>query len=1236
MQNHPQVHLSRVSFAVLFALTVLSAKAAAAPIVDTDRDGLSDSAETTRGTSPTNPDTDGDGLTDGREVKAHGTDPLDADSDNGGVSDGTEVLVRHTDPKSAADDGSTASFGGGLLATFVDVNDVANIAGLTEAESAFATVTPNALHSYVSYVPLDYSDGTGDADGAFAGGTALQDVWSDDRDTWVCAFSGYVVIPPATSPGTHYTFAVGSVDGVRLRVFDGTSLLTAEVDGNRAFTTGPFLSVEFPAAGGVFPIELLSYGDVGAWGLELSSAPEGTVFSTSAYDILTAPNLVVANLVALQTVTDIDGGAMANDDVMEVLVRIRNDGQVPAESVVFDVNPPGGVTLTGSGLGFTSVPPGATVAGSELTLGRLPAGHTFHIVFRARLIATGEQRLQGIVTASTTTHPSVGANRAIEFTDDPFRGVVDNWNNPVGLFPTSGEDEDDYSLVGEGQVQINDNDEDGIDYDDELAAGTDPNNADSDGDGIDDGDEAAHGTNPIEPDTDGDGLDDGAEDLDGDGVLDPSETDPRDADTDNGGRNDGDERTNGTNPRDPADDGVHVDSDGDGLDDDVEVIAGTDPNDADSDDDGLEDGEEDVDHDGVVDPRETDPNDDDSDGDGLEDGVEVAIGTDPLDADTDGGGKPDDNEVSEGTDPLDPSDDVPPQPPSPVDPLPRVDDEPGLVDADGDGIPDDYELIGGGCAGSPTNPWSPMVVLMMLAVAPRLRRFRGWLLVVGLTLSAVSAQAQENRGFAAERMRMSIDRNGILDVEYGHIPEHLTWDLGLMVGVENDPLVLEVQNADGSRTRVGSLIGTRVAGNFVFAIALWDHLQLGIDLPVIYSQSRDSVQNATLTDLSSAGLGDLRLVPKIGLVGQETAGIDIAIIAGVTFPTGGSDAYRGADGVAFQPELLLSRRIDAFRIAMNLGYATRPNRESLDLSIGNELYGKLGMAVVLGPVAELGVSGSIATRASAPFENRNQTPAEVDAILSFFLPEDFILFAAAGAGVGNGFGTPDWRLLAGLRYAPTKEKPPEPQPEPPPPPPPVTDRDGDGILDDRDQCPDAPEVFNQFEDEDGCPDAPPPAPEPVAAPVIIDRDGDGVPDAIDNCPDVPGLPDFQGCPEAQKVRIESDRLVITETVRFRTGKSLIDKRSYTLLNNIAAVLKVHPEIELVEVGGHTDDVGPDEKNLVLSQKRSAAVVAYLTKQGVDGSRLAAMGYGESRPLEPGTSKEARAANRRVEFLIKQK
>lgn len=115
------------------------------------------------------------------------------------------------------------------------------------------------------------------------------------------------------------------------------------------------------------------------------------------------------------------------------------------------------------------------------------------------------------------------------------------------------------------------------------------------------------------------------------------------------------------------------DSDGDGLTDEEEEIIGTDPNRADTDGDGLRDGDEvnvhgtdplraDTDDDGLDDgeeiTRETNPRDADTDRDGLEDGDEVfEFGSDPKEADTDGGGVLDGSEVTNGTDPLDPRDD---------------------------------------------------------------------------------------------------------------------------------------------------------------------------------------------------------------------------------------------------------------------------------------------------------------------------------------------------------------------------------------------------------------------------------------------------------------------------------------------------------------------------------------------------------------------------------------------------
>jgi hypothetical protein len=110
-------------------------------------------------------------------------------------------------------------------------------------------------------------------------------------------------------------------------------------------------------------------------------------------------------------------------------------------------------------------------------------------------------------------------------------------------------------------------------------------------------------------------------------------------------------------PLDPSDDApVDGDPDGDGLPTSVELGLGTDPNDPDSDDDGLTDGAE-------VQTYGTDPLDADTDRDGLSDGDEVLVHhTDPLDPDTDGGGVSDGDEVARGTDPLNADDDAAPKP----------------------------------------------------------------------------------------------------------------------------------------------------------------------------------------------------------------------------------------------------------------------------------------------------------------------------------------------------------------------------------------------------------------------------------------------------------------------------------------------------------------------------------------------------------------------------------------------
>ena len=86
---------------------------------------------------------------------------------------------------------------------------------------------------------------------------------------------------------------------------------------------------------------------------------------------------------------------------------------------------------------------------------------------------------------------------------------------------------------------------------------------------------------------------------------------------------------------------------------------------------------------------------------------------------------------------------------------------------------------------------------------------------------------------------------------------------------------------------------------------------------------------------------------------------------------------------------------------------------------------------------------------------------------------------------------------------------------------------------------------------------------------------------------------------------------------------------------IGAALRKNPDLLHVEVSGHTDNVGPDERNLRLSQGRAEAVVAFLVDmEKIDPSRLTPIGYGETVPVDTNATEEGKGNNRRVEFVLR--
>lgn len=289
-----------------------------------------------------------------------------------------------------------------------------------------------------------------------------------------------------------------------------------------------------------------------------------------------------------------------------------------------------------------------------------------------------------------------------------------------------------------------------------------------------------------------------------------------------------------------------------------------------------------------------------------------------------------------------------------------------------------------------------------------------------------------------------------------------------------------------------------------------------------------------------------------------------------------------------------------------------------------------------------------------------------------YLFNDFIAvgpFVRYGQVLDSGM---DAKFVAGgmylsLLWPPGEAPPPRPAPTavvarsqptaPPPvaaPPPRLTDSDNDGIADREDACPSQPKGATPDPQRTGCPDGDDDKdgvpngvdqcrqrpfganPDPVAMGCpLADRDHDTVPDLYDRCPEKPGAPDAEaaknGCPGL--VQIVQGEIKISKPVLFAPGKDVISKASFAVLKAVAGALKASPGIKKVSIEGHTEGQGDPDQNLQLSQSRAESVRRWLAENGIEGTRLEAKGFGDSRPVATNKTAKGRAENQRVELVI---
>ncbi len=201
------------------------------------------------------------------------------------------------------------------------------------------------------------------------------------------------------------------------------------------------------------------------------------------------------------------------------------------------------------------------------------------------------------------------------------------------------------------------------------------------------------------------------------------------------------------------------------------------------------------------------------------------------------------------------------------------------------------------------------------------------------------------------------------------------------------------------------------------------------------------------------------------------------------------------------------------------------------------------------------------------------------------------------------------------------------------------DKDGDGVPDIDDKCPDSDKKYKV--DNTGCPmdndkdgvlnedDLCPDVKGIASLKGCPDTDGDGVADNEDHCPSVKGTIENKGCPEISKEDVKKITQIASK-IYFETNSAKLKAVSTGQLNALVDILKKYEAANLT-IEGHSDNVGNDDYNLQLSQKRTETVKEYLMSRGILESRLKAVGFGETKPIADNKTAAGRSKNRRVEL-----
>ena len=536
----------------------------------------------------------------------------------------------------------------------------------------------------------------------------------------------------------------------------------------------------------------------------------------------------------------------------------------------------------------------------------------------------------------------------------------------------------------------------------------------------------------------------------------------------------------------------------------------------------------------------------------------------------------------------------------------------------------------------------------------------GFVLLTAAVPTAAAAQVRANAisdsngdGFDTHLFRPALDSRGLVAINGVDVLPAGKTSIGLVTDYGRGLLRVPDTN-QGVEPR---LVSHSFTGTFHAAYGIANRASIGVSAPAILMTGDPQVRGAPPTPAVAGWSGtalDQQSIAFLALHGKlrilpTDRGVGVAIAAQVGVPVSDAPKNAGADpSVWYWPMVIVEKRFgreEQLRVAINAGYrghasstTTLPLRDGTFKDGPRITYGAGAALRVFDPFDVILETYGTYLLADASPALRPSNEALLG--MKLFVDESSFLMMGAGPRYTNGFEAADMRAVIGFVFEP-----------------PIGDRDGDGVPDDVDICPDVKGVRWRIpkmngcpadDDEDGIPnieDACPyvkgvPTNDPKTngcPPPPADDDQDGVVNTEDACPKIKGKPHEDpkrnGCPDAY---YGDEGIVVFDKIQFKTASAEILPESSTILDNVATLLRDHPEIVLVEVAGHADERGGEQYNLTLTQARVESVVRALVERNVDKARLRAKGYGFYCPREEGHDEAAWTENRRVEFVVVKK